>query len=107
MGGFGYGGFGGMYGMGMGMGMMGMQGMENGMIRQGIQVMESINFMVCSMGQIARSMEANANGFGQLFSSVKGMGQRVQSPFKRAYSWVKRILLQILDKVLVLMKIRE
>ena len=69
--------------------------------------MESMNFMVGSMGQIARTMEQNAMGFSQLFQSINSISNRAQSPFKRFYSWIKSLLLRILNKVLVVMKVKK
>lgn len=69
--------------------------------------MESVNFMVCSLGQIARTMETNAMGFSQLFSSVNSLGKRVQNPFKKFFHWIKKTLLKIFHKLLVLLSIKK
>jgi hypothetical protein len=51
------------YGMGgMGMGGMGMgyAGLENGFLKSGLLALESTNFMINSLSQMTRNMEANA-----------------------------------------------
>ena len=54
-------GFGGMYGS--------YNGLENGFFKSSLLALESTNFMINSLSQMARNMESNAQGFKHFYES--------------------------------------
>lgn len=77
----GYGGYGGsmygggMYGMGMGMGMGGMlgsvEGEEKGFIMNTLASLHSFGFLVHSLGEIGKTLEMNIDGIHKFYESFK------------------------------------
>lgn len=108
----GYGGLGGMgmmglggFGMGMGMGMSGMA--PDSFVFKSMRFMESASFLVSSVSMVSRSVEGHADGISNLYSSIVGLCSRIRSWIVQGFVSVKDALLWVVNRVLVLLKLRK
>ncbi|KAL4510109.1 hypothetical protein ABPG72_010302 [Tetrahymena utriculariae] len=98
-GGFGssmYGGGYGRYGMGMG---MGMDPNQQGFMQNSMMFLNSFGFVIQAMGEIARTVEMNAQGLVHLFQSMFNLGLRVKGWGINFFQFMKRMFKKVYEKV--------
>ena len=106
MGGMGMG-MGGMYGRYGGMGMAGMGGEEGGSFFKSIQFMESMSFVINSMCEVVRMLEANTEGIIGLWTSLCNLIKRIKDWFVGVANGTKEKFFSLFYKLLVLVKLEK
>lgn len=92
-------GYGGMYG--------GINGLESGFFKSSLLVLESTNFMINSLSQMTRNMEANAQGFRHFYDSAQNLGKRIKSPFQRAFYWFRNLAFKLVLELIYFLRLKK